>query len=215
MDRGGWTGPHGSGDGDLIGTHKTEHYPTNFRGIQTDGSIPIGKGNLKGIFYYLKQMETNIRAGDTIFGDSYFPALANSKPGTIAVWKLSGETGECHRVRLQGYLEQAHFRKNSLADSDDIDKLVTNLTVGPTVTITPHFSLGVSLRHLIATGRWQTMRFHHRQEIPELSLSYRKGENLRATLIYHWYTFRDAIGISAGDNDYEGHQILTEFLWRF
>ncbi len=200
---------------DLIGTHKVEHYPTNFRGIQTEGAAPVGKGIVKGIFYYLKQMETNTRAGDTIFGDSFFPALANSRPGAISAWKVSGETGPWRRVKLRGYLEQAHFRKDSQTDADDIAKRVTNLTFGPAFALTPRISLEASLRHLIAAGRWQTMRFHHRQEIPELSLTCRKGEDLRATLIYHWYTFRDSIGVSAGDNNYEGHQLLAEFLWKY
>ena len=200
---------------DLIGTHKVEHYPTNLRGIQADASVPIGKGNLKGILYHLQQMETNTRTGDTIFGDSFFPALANSKPGTITMWKLSGETAPWHQVKLKGYLEQAHFRKDALADANDIDKTVTSWVVGPTIELNPSFSLDLALRHLIATGRWQEMRFHHRQEIPELALSYHKGKNLRATLIYHRYDFIDSIGAAAGENNYEGNQLLAEFLWRF
>lgn len=199
---------------DLIGTHKVEHYPTNLRGIQTEANVPIGHGNLKGILYYLKQMETNTRTGDTIFGDSYFPALANSRPGSITMWKLSGETGPWRRIKLKGRLEQAHFRKDAADDADnDIDKLVTNFTLGPSVALTEHLSLEASLRHLIATGRWQSMRFHHRQEIPELGLTYRKGNDLRATLIYHWYSFDDSIS-AIGSNDYDGQQWIGEFLWR-
>ncbi len=200
---------------DLIGTHKSEHYPTNLRGIQAETSVPIGKGNLKGILYHLQQMETNTRTGDTIFGDSFFPALANSKPGTITMWKVSGETAPWHRLKLKGYLEQAHFRKDALRDADDIDKRVTSISLGPAFSVTEHLSLELGLRHLIATGRWQEMRLHHRQEIPELALSYKKGKDLRATLIYHRYDFIDSIGASAGENNYEGNQLLAEFLWRF
>ena len=199
---------------DLIGTHKVEHYPTNLRGIQAEALVPIGHGNLKGILYYLKQMETNTRTGDTIFGDSYFPALANSKRGSIAMWKLSGETGAWRGLKLKGYLEQAHFRKDALEDSDDIDKTVTNLTLGPAFSTTPQLSIEVALRHLIATGRWQGMRFHHRQEIPEFSLTYTKGKDLRATLIHHWYTFTDSIS-STASNDYDGQHWIAEFLFRF
>lgn len=200
---------------DLIGTHKTEHYPTNLRGVQAEGSFPIGEGSLKGVVYRLWQMETNTRTDDTIFGDSYFPALANSKPGTITVWKLNGETGECHRVKLKGYLEQAQFRKDSLADADDIDKLITNLTIGPSFSVTPQLSIDASVRHLIATGRWQAMRFHHRQEVPEFSVTYKKGEDFRATLIYHWYDFVDSIADSLGNNNYEGQQLIAELFWKF
>ncbi len=206
-----WMGEHY----DLIGTHKTEHYPTNFRGIETEGSVPIGAGVLKGALYYLKQMETNTRTGDTIFGDSYFPALANSTPGTVLVWRLVGDTATWHRVKFKGYLEQARFRKDALSDADDIDKRVTSVAFGPVVTMTPRLSLEASFRHLIATGRWQAMRFHHRQEIPEVSLTYRRGEHLRASLIYHWYDFVDANPAASGENNYHGHQLLTEVFWKF
>ncbi len=206
---------------DLIGTHKSEHYPTNFRGIEADTSIPVGKAVVKGIIYHLQQMETNTRTGDTIFGDSYFPALANSKPGMITAWRLGAETpvpttkALKDRVRFKGYVEQAHFRKDAQPDTDDIDKQITSISAGPSVALTKNLSLDASLRHLIAIGRWQTMRFHHRQEVPELSLSYARGKDLRATLICHGYSFIDSNPISAGDNNYEGQQVLAEFLWRF
>lgn len=200
---------------DLIGTHKTEHYPTNFRGVQADVALPIGSGVIKGILYHLRQMETNTKTGDTIFGDSYFPALANSKPGTITVGRLGGETGPWHRIRIKGYVEEAHFRKGSLADADNINKYVTSISVGPAFSMTEHLSIEAGVRHLIATGRWQAMRFHHRQEIPELRVSYTKGKDLLASLIYHGYDFVDSNPASSGENNYRGHQILTEFLWRF
>lgn len=201
---------------DLIGTHKVEHYPSNFRGVQGEASLPAAPWTtLKGIFYHLRQMETNTRAGDTIFGDSYFPALANSRPGTITVWKLGGETGSWHGLSLRGYLEQAHFRKDARSDADDIDKTVTNLTVGPVWKVNSQLSIGAGIRHLTATGRWQAMRFHHRQEIPELSVTYQRGLDLRATLIYQRYGFQDSIAASAGRNNYEADQLLAEFLWRF
>ena len=200
---------------DLMGTHKSEHYPTNFRGIETDATIPVGEAALKGIFYYLKQMETNTRTGDTIFGDSYFPAVANSKPGTIMVGRFGGETAPFGPVKFKGYLEGAHFRKEAIPEVDDIDKWVTDINAGLSYAVTKYFSIDASIRHLIATGRWQAMRFHHRQEIPEFSLTYAKSKDLRATLIYHWYDFVDSIGASSGGNDYQGHQLLAEFLWRF
>ncbi|MBI3332463.1 MAG: hypothetical protein HYZ93_00010 [Candidatus Omnitrophica bacterium] len=200
---------------DLIGTHKSEHYPTNLRGIESDVNVPIGEGAIKGVLYHLKQMETNTRTGDTIFGDSYFPALANSKPGTITVGRLAGETGSWHRIKLKGYVEEARFRKVAQADADNINKYVTNISAGPSFSVTEHLSIDADLRHLIATGRWQAMRFHHRQEIPELGISYSRDKDLRATLIYHWYDFVDSNPSSSGENNYQGHQILAELLWRF
>ncbi len=201
---------------DLIGTHKTEHYPTNLRGVQGDFTVPIlQKSAVKGVIYHLQQMETNTKTGDTIFGDSYFPALPNSKPGKITVWRLGGETGPWQRVKFNSYLEQAHFSKDALADADDINKWVTNVAAGATFLLTDQLSLEASLRHLMATGQWQTMRFHHRQEIPEFSLVYQKGKNLRASIIYHWYDFVDSIGASSGENNYQGHQVIAELLYKF
>ena len=200
---------------DLIGTHKSEHYPTNFRGIEADASVPINQILLKGIVYHLRQMETNTKTGDTLFGDSYFPALQNSKPGRITVGRLGAEANPWQKVKLKGYIEGAQFRKEAPAASDDIDKWVTNVSLGVGVNLTEHLSCEAGIRHFIATGHWQTMRFQHRQEIPELSLSYAKGKNLRATLIYHWYSFVDSIDASSGNNNYEGHQLLAEVLWKF
>lgn len=195
---------------DLIGTHKTEHYPTNARGVQGDITVPWGKQLLKAIVYHLRQMDTNTRTGDTIFGDSYFPALANSQPGRITVWRLAAETTRWPRLTPKGSLEQAHFRKDVLDNTHEIDKRVTSLSLGASVPLTKALTCEVGWRHLIATGRWQAMRFHHRQDIPELTLSYRRGQHLRATVIYHHFVFEDAIAASQGNNKYHGEQLLAE-----
>ncbi len=67
-------------------------------------------------------------------------------------------------MKFKDTVEQAHFRKDALTDTDDIDKLVTNVTFGPAFPITSRLSLELALRCLIATGRWQAMRFHHLTE---------------------------------------------------
>lgn len=59
------------------------------------------------------------------------------------------------------------------------------------------------------------MRFHSRQILPEIGLTYRKGEDLRATLLCQCYNFVDSIGASIGQNNYDADQLLAEFLWRF
>ena len=193
---------------DLIGTHKVEHYPSNLRGVSGEANALVGPAAMKAVVYHVQQMETNTRTGDTLFGDSYFPAIENSTPGTITVWRWVGELGPWGRVKPKGYIEQAHFRKDALADANDIDKRVTSLVATVGVTVTPHWSFEAGVRHLIATGRWQTLRFHHRQEIPEASVTYRRGDT-RATMIYQAYDFEEAI--AAGKNNYRGHQLLIEF----
>lgn len=46
-------------------------------------------------------------------------------------------------------------------------------------------------------------------------MTYSKGKDLRASLIYHWYEFADSNPTSSGENNYQGHQILAEFFWKF
>lgn len=200
---------------DLIGTHKVEHYPSNLRGVNAEGALPVGPVTIKGALYYLRQMETNTKTDDTLFGDSYFPALANSKPGTITFLRLGAESKPLERVTLKGYAEQAQFRKDALSDADDIDKRVLNFLTGPSWAVTPHWFLDLNLRHVVSTGRWQAMRFHSRQTIPELIMTYKKSENLRASLSYQWIDFSDSISASAGQNDYEADLVLADFLWKF
>ena len=197
----------------LIGITKIEHYPVNSCGVNAELSVPVGAGSVKGVIYRLRQIETNTTADDTIFGDSYFPALANSSRGRMLVWRLGGETGPWHRARLKGYAEQAQFRKDALDDTNDIDKLVTNLWIGPSVALTKSLTLEAGVRHQMATGRWQTMRFHHRQEVPEIALTYLRGKSLRATLLYNRYLFEDGLAAAQGNNDYTADQLIAEFKY--
>ncbi len=200
---------------DLIGTHKVEHYPSNFRGINAEATLPMGKTTFKGILYRLRQIETNTRTGDTLFGDSYFPALANSQPGTITLGRFAAESKLWDRLRLKGYLEHAHFRKDANPDTDDIDKQVLNISGGPGFELTKNLWLDVGAREVLSSGRWQTMRFHSRQIIPELGLSYARGEDFRVALLYQRYDFTDSIPASAGQNNYDANQLLADFFWKF
>ncbi len=209
---------------ELMGHHKVEHYPTNFHGVQTSLSVPIHHGAVKTILYRLHQLDTNTRSGDTIFGDSYFPALADSERGDITMYRIGGEyeLGK-HRdglPKLSMYLEQAFFRKDAPdTGANDIDKTVTNWNMLVGQPLLPHLTLEVGYRLVSATGRWQAMRFHHRQGLPEVALTYRlkeKGKDrLRATAMYHHYDFVDSLPASAGDNNYQAHQILVDVYWVF
>ncbi len=211
---------------DLMAYHKVEHYPSNFHGINTAASVPLGKANLKAIFYGLRQIETNTHPGDLIFGDSYFPALAGSKRGNIFVYRLGGDydLGK-HREglpKLSAYLEQAHFQKDAPDQANnDIDKIVTNWELLVTQPLVENLILETGARLVSATGRWQTMRFHHRQLIPECALTYRLKdkktgkEAFRAMALYHYYDFEDAIAASDGNNNYQAHQMTLEVAWVF
>lgn len=209
---------------ELMGHHKIEHYPTNFHGVQTSLSVPIKHGSLKTIYYRLHQIDTNTRAGDTIFGDSYFPALADSTRGDITMYRVGGEYDlgrhQAGLPKLSAYLEQAFFRKDAPDSGDnDVDKSVTNWNALVTQPLLKGLSMEVGYRLVTASGRWQAMRFHHRQGIPELSLSYRikdkEKDQFRLTAIYHRYDFVDSIAASTGRNNYEAHQALVEMHWVF
>ena len=204
---------------ELMGHHKTEHYPTNFHGLQTTLTVPVGHGSVKALLYRLHQLETNTRLGDTIFGDSYFPALADSARGDITAYRLGGDydLGKYRDglPKLSAYLEQAHFQKDAPdAGDNDIDKTVTNWNLLLGQPLMPHLTLELGYRLVTANGRWQAMRFHHRQGIPEVALSYRVREKdhdrFRVTAQYHRYDFVDSIAASAGQNNYQAHQMIVE-----
>jgi hypothetical protein len=209
---------------ELMGHHKVEHYPTNFHGLQGSITLPIQHGSVKAVLYRLHQLDTNTRAGDTIFGDSYFPALADSKRGDITVYRVSGEydLGKSREglPALSTYLEQAFFRKDAPDSADnDIDKVVTNWNILMSQPVLRHLRVELGYRLVAASERWQAMRFHHRQALPELALSYRVKEGgkdkIRVTALYHWYDFVDSIAVSSGRNNYGAHQVIVEAFWLF
>lgn len=209
---------------ELMGHHKVEHYPTNFHGVQTALTVPFKHGSVKTILYRLHQLDTNTRAGDTIFSDSYFPALNESARGDITMYRVGGEydLGK-HREglpKVSAYLEQAFFRKDAPDSADnDIDKTVTNWNLLVSQPVVQGLTLELGYRLVTASGRWQAMRFHHRQGIPEVALAYRIKEKdkdrFRVTALYHRYDFVDSIAASSGQNNYAAHQMLMEVYWVF
>ena len=212
-------------DYELMGHHKTEHYPSNFHGPVAWLTVPVGSAaTVKGTLYRLHQIETATNSDDTVFGDSFFPSVANSKRGDITMYRVGADydLGK-HREglpKLSMYLEQAFFRKDAPdSAANDIDKRVTNWNTLISQPIIKGLTLELGYRLVSASGRWQSMRFHHRQTIPEVALSYRIKEKdkdrLRVTALYHRYDFVDSIPASAGNNNYEAHQMIVEAYWVF
>ena len=211
---------------DLMGYHKVEHYPSNFQGVQTSVGAAIKDGSAKLTVYRLYQLDTNTRPNDTVFGDSYFPALNASKRGHITAYRAETEydLGKAHPglPKLATYLEQVFFRKSAPnAVNNDIDKTVSNWSVVLSQPLLGGLTLDMGYRLVRASGRWQAMRFHHRQGMPEVALQYRikdktgKADRLRITALYQRYDFVDSIAASAGHNNYEAHQLVTEVQWIF
>ncbi|MBI4341051.1 MAG: hypothetical protein HY598_02070 [Candidatus Omnitrophica bacterium] len=210
---------------DLMAYRKIEHYPSNLHGLHTSLSIPVGDGAVKGLLYRLHQIDTNTRPGDAIFGDSYFPALAESERGDLTAYRLGVDYDLGKRQdgwpKLIAYVEQAHFQKDAPdAANNDIDKYVTawNLAVAQPLPVAG-LTLEGSWRLVTAAGRWQAMRFHHRQILPEVALTYRimeQGkEKFRAVALYHYYDFLDSIAASSGNNNYQANQMTVEVSWTF
>jgi hypothetical protein len=207
---------------ELMGHHKVEHYPTNFHGIQTQLTVPIGHGSAKAVLYRLHQLDTNTRAGDTIFGDSYFPALPDSTRGDITMYRVGGDydfgKSRDGLPKVSAYLEQAFFRKDAPDSGDnDIDKTVTNWNLLVSQPILTGLTVELGYRLVTAGGRWQAMRFHHRQTIPEVALTYRvkkqDKDQFRLTALYHRYDVVDSIAASSGQNNYAAHQMIVEVYW--
>lgn len=196
---------------DLMAYHKTEHYPSNFEGPNAQLTIPFtGDFKFKGTVYYLEQIDSAVTAGDTVFGDSFFPSLAGSGDGTIGVERLSADWKISKNFSVNGYLEYAKFRKHAPSADSDIDKDIFNFYGGATWNLTREISLEGSWRHFFSVGEWQAMAFRSYQDIPELAIGYKIGPDKRALLLYHYYDFKDHNGLSIGRNDYHGHQVIFE-----
>ena len=199
---------------DLMAYHKTEHYPTNFQGFNGQLTAPVTDAlKLKGIVYYLEQLDTVTTPADTIFGDSFFPSTANSNRGTIGVERLGADWKAAKELSLASYLEHAKFRKNADPISSAIDKDVYDFYGGVTLTLTKEWYLEGGFRHVFSVGNWQTMNFRSHQDIPEAAVGYRIDKEKHALLIYHYYHFEDDNEASQGLNDYHGHQVILEIHW--
>src|SRR3989338_791853 len=199
---------------DLLAYHKTEHYPTNFQGLNLQLTAPItNEIKLKGIVYYLEQIDAATTAADTLFGDSFFPSVANSNRGTIGVERLAADWKVTEELFLNGYVEHAQFRKNEDPITNVIDKDVYNFYGGVTLNITKELYLEAGFRHFFSVGNWQTMNFRSYQDIPEAAVGYKIDKDKHALLIYHYYDFQDSNAVSQGNNDYHGHQVLFEIKW--
>jgi hypothetical protein len=197
---------------ELMNHHKVEHYPSNYQGFNGEWIVPVKQVKFKSVLYQLWQLDTNTTLEDTIWGDSFLPPIPGSERGWINVARVGFEWPlPIFKAKLNSYVEHVIFRKEGDIDTD-IDKDVTSIYSWLIVPVTEHLNFEFAFRHFIATGGFQEMDFHHRQDIPEVALSYAVGKDRRATLMYHHYTFVDSVSASTGLNNYDAHQVLFEFL---
>jgi hypothetical protein len=201
---------------DLMAIHKAEHYPSNMAGWNGSFTVPAAETlKVKGLFYFLDQIDTANAPGDTIFGDPFFAADAASSPGSVHSQRLAVEWKASDILILNGYAEHASFRKDSDAAVREIDKDAFNLYAYGTVRLTPEWSFDAGMRHVFFKGNWQTMSFNSAQDIPEAVITYKKNENTRLTLMYQRYEFTDSIGASQGNNNYSADQWICELNLKY
>lgn len=196
---------------ELMAIHKPEHYPSNFQGLNAQGTIVLtSEIKIKPVVYYLEQIETATSSSDTIFGDPYFPSIAGSDKGTVAAERLAAEWKVAAELFLSGYAEHAKFRKSAATAAVSIDKDVYNFYGVATLNLTKEFYVEGGLRHVFSVGNWQAMNFRSFQQIPEAAIGYKIDKDHRATLLYNYYEFEDNNAASRGENDYRGHMITFE-----
>jgi hypothetical protein len=194
---------------DLMAYHKVEHYPGNFHGLNAQGTVVLSKNfKIKGVVYYLEQIDTAVTAADTLFGDSFFVSRPDSEKGTIGVERLGAEWKPAPELSVNGYVEHAKFRKNTRTASTSIDKDVYNFYVDAVVNITKRFYVEGGFRQFFFVGNWEAMPFRSTQWIPEGAIGYKIDKDKQALLVYQHTSFEDNTGVSAGRNDYEGEQVM-------
>lgn len=196
---------------ELMAYHKIEHYPSNFHGFSGQFTAPLTDlFKVKGTVYYLEQIDISTTATDKLFGDSFYPSIADSDRGTIGVERLGVDWKISPEFSFSGYVEHAHFRKPAPKASADIDKDVTNFSGSITLNFTKEFYAEGGFRHFFSVGDWQAMNFRSYQNISEAAIGYKIDKDRHALLIYHYYNFEDDNDISLGKNDYYGHQVIFE-----
>ncbi len=191
--------------------HKIEHYPSNFQGMNVQGTVPVTKEfTLKPVVYQLWQIDTATTASDTIFGDSYYPSIAGSDRGWIGVERLEARWKWTKELLLNGYVEHSHFRKTAPTAAASIDKDVYDFYGVASLSLTKELSVEGGFRHFFSVGNWQAMHFRSWQDTPEAAVSYKIDKDRHAYLIYQYINFQDNNDASRGQNDYYGHQITFE-----
>ena len=196
---------------DLMAIHKSEHYPTNSHGANVQVTVPATDNlKFKGTFYALQQLDITNPAGDTLFGDSFFPALANSEKGRIQVQRLSGDWKLNPKLSFNGYVEHARFKKKAATSPTSIDKDVYNFYTNLVYALMDKLNLELGFRHFQSLGEWQAMSFDSYQDIPEIAVTYKFNKESSAHLIYHYYNFEDENTVAQGRNDYYGNQLMLD-----
>lgn len=195
----------------LMAYQKVEHYPTNFDGLNVEGALPVCDSlKLKGVLYFLEQLDTVTSSSDTLFGDSYYVSASGSASGTISVVRLAAEWKPVKELVVNAYVENAKFRKSAATATASIDKDVFNTHADAVWNLTKEWYVEGGYRHFFSVGNWQTMNFRSYENIYEAGMGYKLSKDKRATLLYHYLDFDDNNGASAGLNDYKGHQFIFE-----
>ncbi len=200
---------------DLMGSHKAEHYPSNFVGAVLSSRSPIQHGiRTSGNLYLLSEKSAFDSRSGIVWGDSFFPNLPGSEHGSIAVGRLAVESAPSDSGSWIAYFERAQFEKQASA-GNSIDKSISNLNALCVRKICNGVNLSFGARYVWATGHWQQAQFDHGQLMPEIGLEWKNSAGSRVWLHYNRYDFWDHNSASAGRNNWKANQLALDIQYRF
>lgn len=210
-----------------LNIHKSEHYPRNYAGFQGIWKLPVKGGEFSLTGYSLEQIDpdvsfTNYPARDAQ-NDYIFPgtAAANTEKGKIIIlspmidYTISGT-----KLNVAGYYEVVSLRRGQDASGTYYYKRMNNLSLWVNYPFTDKFLFTAGFRNWDATGRWTVgginYNISNNQTIPKVGFTYKVNPDIKATLLYDWYTFTDNSGAAAAfNNSWTNGQLLGEITLKF
>lgn len=195
---------------DLIGSHKSEEYPSNYRGVVARLTRKIGGGvALRAISAWLRQQRTRNEPGDTIFGDPYY-AATDSRRGKIDLQKLELDGVPAGPLTIRAYVEHVSFRKSADLPSLDVDKDVWNAYAQAGLPLGPKARVEGAYRRFFSTGEWDAAGFDAYQDVYEAAFEYRFTKDRFLLVILQRTFYRDDNARAAGLNDYDADQLIAQ-----
>lgn len=195
---------------DLIGSHKSEEYPSNYRGVAARLSRKLGESAVaRVVTAWLRQEQTRNAPGDTLFGDPYY-AATDSNRGKADVQKLELDGLPVGPLHIRAYVERVVFRKSAVVPTLDVDKSVWNAYAASALQIGPKARIEGSCRRFLSSGEWDTADFDAHQDVFEAAFEYRYAPERSLLVIFQRTLYRDDNPPAAGLNDYDANQLIAQ-----
>lgn len=195
---------------DLIGSHKSEEYPSNYHGVVARASRRLpGDLVVRAVAAWLRQERTRNAPGDTLFGDPYY-AATDSRRGKVHLQKLELEGSPVGSLKARAYVEHVSFRKSADLPTLDVDKDIWNAYTQVGLPIGAKARVEGSYRHFFSTGEWDLAVFDSYQDTLEAAFEYRFTKDRFLLVIFQRTLFRDDNRFAAGLNDYDADQLIAQ-----